>query len=387
MGLTRTGRRITRRASRHRSGRERPLVLHTLAHLGVGGVNSVVLQTLRFGRSFDHSVAFVTADAVTRLEEYRRLGVEPVCLGHAGNRTAVRTLSRAVRLLRELRPDVVHTNHRLDRWYFGIAARMTGTPTVTTLHSSTRPSTKARILSAPSLALSRRFVVVSEAVGKAARLQGVPSSRTRLVPSGIDTKRYQPGPQRSATLPALGVDDDMPLVLAVGRLYPVKAQHLLIEAAEHLVRQGLELNLIIVGDGARRQELESLRERSLAHDRIRLPGARTDIDVLMRAATIFVSASVSEGLPITVLEAMSSGVPVVASDIPPHREVLRHGGGLMFPVGDAAELARAIAALLEDEGRRRTMAHEARRVVLEDFSAELSAQRLGEVYRSVLTEP
>jgi glycosyltransferase involved in cell wall biosynthesis len=355
-----------------------------VSHLGMGGVNSVVLQQVRFGTAFEHRVAFVTAGGDTRRDEYRHRGIEPIGLGHVGNRTAVRTLTRAVRLLRVLRPDVVHANHRLDRWYFGIAARVTRTPMVTTLHSSSRPSAKARLLSLPSVALSQRFVVVSEAVGRAGRRQGIPRSRTCLVPTGVDTDEYRPEPGTSRPDTAERVDGDRPIVLAVGRLYPVKAQHRLIEAAEHLDRRGVDFDLIIVGEGAQRGVLDAQRERSLARDRVQLPGARTDVAKILRTAAVFASASVSEGLPVTVLEAMSSGVPVVASDIPPHREILRHGGGILVPDGDPARIADAIASLLTDEDRRRSMAHAARQVVLERFSAEISARRLGEVYRSVL---
>jgi glycosyltransferase involved in cell wall biosynthesis len=255
-----------------------------------------------------------------------------------------RALARA---LRDERPAAVY----VDGTHQAVAVRRAaeGLPLRILWHAQTAAPSH---LDADAVRASDTVVSVSPSVDL--RLAGCagPARRVRI-PNAVDLRRFAPGDaaERAAVRAALGVPPAAPLLLYVGSVEPAKGMAELVGAYRELVRALPAARLAVAGRGKPREEA---RLRAAARD---LPGlaflgARDDVERLYRAADLFLFASHTEGLPLCVLEAMASGCPVVATDIPGNRVLLEDGCGALAEVRSAGSLAAAALALLGDAPRR-----------------------------------
>ena len=183
----------------------------------------------------------------------------------------------------------------------------------------------------------------------------------------------------------LGVPPAAFLAGVLGRVHPGKGQHIFVAALADLVRRGIEVRGVIVGEGPHREYLQELAGRLGVADILTLTGHVADPGRYLRAADAIVVPSLKDSLPLVAMEAMSFGRPVVASragDLP----VLLNEGefGLLFPVGDAAALSSSLARLAKDPDLRRELGAKGRQRVVEAHSAETITRRLEAQYADVL---
>lgn len=194
--------------------------------------------------------------------------------------------------------------------------------------------------------------------------EGWPADRVSYVPNFVD--------DFAATAPAdragLGVPAGAKLVLGLGRLHEVKGFDVLIRAVAAIP----DMHLVIAGEGPERAALTALVRDCGVADRVHLPGWRTDVGALLRAADVFVSSSRHEPLGNMVLEAFSAGVPVVAAAAEGPRELITQGvDGLLVAIDDPAALAAAIADVLGDRGRGAALAAAGRARYEAEFAAPI----------------
>jgi glycosyltransferase involved in cell wall biosynthesis len=229
------------------------------------------------------------------------------------------------------------------------------------------------------LKIARQVTAVSEAAAEClTQLLGMPPARITVVPNMVDFEADQRGRSWPELAPGA-----CPIVF-VGRLHPMKGVPTLIEAAAMLKESGHQPEVRIVGDGPERAALlAQVQARGLECEVRLLPAQQHDsLPPLYRQAGIFVMPSVShEGLGLVVLEAMSFGLPIVASDHPAFRDVVIHGeNGLIFPRGEARALAEALAYLLERPAERQRLGRASRRKY---ESGEFTPERVAEKYLMV----
>lgn len=197
----------------------------------------------------------------------------------------------------------------------------------------------------------------SNSVADFYRTLGVPPDRIRVVPNGVRVDAVSPL-VRSEIRKEMGWAEDVPLVTYVGRLARQKRLEDLLWAFELLrvLRNG-DCRFAIVGDGPERQTLEQFAERIGNRDYVAFTGHRPDAARFLAASDLFWLASDFEGQSNSLLEAMALGIPVVASDIPPNREVVEPGAnGYLVPVGDRAAFSQAAQRLLENPAERNRLA-------------------------------
>jgi len=281
----------------------------------------------------------------------------------AGGRPSLRplpgaavSLARLAAELRRFRPDVVNVHFASgDVLYFLFLRPVFGYRLILSLHGSDllRPRSGLRAYLPGFLRASDSVTAVSRALAdKAAEVAG-PGADIRILPNGIDTRFWSPG--GSARRNGL---------VAAGRLDHVKGFDLLIEAMTRLPNAHLD----IYGEGPERGALEALAQERGVADRVRLPG-RADRETLRRAfqhAAVLAMPSRSEGLPLTLLEAMACGLPPVASSVGDIPDIVTPDAGRLVPPEDVEALAEALgAALAEDADARRGAA----RTRVEKFSA------------------
>ena len=357
-------------------------ILHLITTLGVGGAEKhlLILTRGQVARGHEVRVAYLKGEGeLTRDFEAQGVGVVKLqggggALGRLpklGELLAARGQLR--RLLREWRPDVLHT-HLLKADTLGaLSARAGG---VRALVASKHNDERA-LLSAPvSLVhgwLSRRVartICLSDHVARFVEQHGrVPRGRIRRVYYGVDPDALQPRRTRTAVRAELGLPPDAPVLVCVGRLAPQKDHPTLLAALALLPP---EVVLLVVGgdpfgDGATRL---AARARELGvSDRVRFLGIRHDVPDLLGASDLFVLPSLWEGLGLVFLEAMAVSLPTVATNVSAIPEVVPDGvGGWLVPPGRPDELARAIAAALADPAERGRRGAAGRALLLQRFT-------------------
>lgn len=304
----------------------------------------------------------------------------------------VSRLGRLVRVLRALKPDVVHVHTDYATIIGLVAARVCGLPAVATMHGmtsyQTRWNTAKRLLEIVALRLgANRIVVVASSAIPGMRAQfKLPAQRIVTVPNAVGAAYFQPpsGFDRAAKRRELGVADDEVLVATIGRLAPVKGHAVLLEAVATLKERCPRARYAIVGGGPERPGLEEQVRRLGLDAQVQILGERQDVLQLLLASDLFVLPSLSEALPQALLEAMAAGVPCVATDVGGVSDVLVPGqAGWLVPPGNAAALAAALGDALGDPVRAAEYGAAGRARVKASFAMEARLNRLEALYREV----
>lgn len=380
-------------------------VLHTLAALKTGGINSLLLRNLRHMNDprLKHHVCVLGRVDAAYAKEYAKLGIEPIPLDHKGWHSGLRTFRRLLSLLKEEDIDVVHAHFPLDGAYVALASSLLRIPFIFSLHSDRISAVKRGHLEVPNWKQTLRarvadrliftsadcIVAVSRTTGRGSiKWRGAPPEKVKTIYNGIDVHEFTPSTpcdERSLSLRSdLQIPEDAPVLLNVGRLTPQKGQALLISVMRHLQERVPNAVLLIAGDGELRSALESRVEQCRMQEKIRLLGLRHDVSDLMRLADAFVFPSLSEGFGITLLEAMAAEVPVVASDIPPLAEIISNGvNGILASVGNARAFVDKVARILQDPDFASVLGEAARAEVQARFDIRHTAHQTEMLYRQL----
>ena len=231
--------------------------------------------------------------------------------------------------------------------------------------------------------LLARGVLVVNSQSLAARF---PKYAPRVIPNGVDFRVFDQLPERMDARRLLGLPEGRPLLAFVGKVIPVKRVEWLLEVLRRLP----DVNAVVVGgytedhygDAYYRELMQTYSD---VRDRLTFAGEVVwdRVPDYLAAADVFVFPSKFEGQPNAVLEAMAAGLPVVASDIPAHRELIRHGE-TGFLASDPASMSRFVSDLMRDDGLRHRMGSEGRAYVREHLSTQASAAGYLELYRSMV---
>lgn len=358
---------------------DRPRLLHVVNSLCCGGLESEVVYLVagleRLG--FDQAVCCLNdrGDIAGRLAPSVPVWA---CAEEVSRAPAFRKLAGHIR---SWGPDVIHLRNG-GTWADGVlAAMLTGRrgSLVFSIHGWDRighmPPRRAIIYRQLARLTPYLASISRETAHQFACETGIPEHRFRILDSGVDVERFRP--------PDLPRDTGRLVLGCVSRLDPIKAHDVLIEAFARVVAAGHDLELRFFGDGPTRPELERLaRERQLG-DRVQFLGLAHDIPERLREMDLFVLSSHREGRPVAIMEALASGLPVIATAVGSIPGLVTEGstGSLVTP-GDVAGLAEAIGRLAGAPLQRRQMAAEARRRAV----SHLSLDRMVEQYAAFYTE-
>lgn len=332
-------------------------------------------------------VAFLPADGEGWLADQLAdtgVRIEPFRLGGPLSRRSAHRLAEA---LRRHRVAIAHSHEFAMAVYGAWAARRAGIPHLITMHGGRYYARRLRRRAALRIAamLSTRLVAVADHV--AARLAGdllLRRSRIATVPNGVPAVPATGSRVRGE----LGLAANDRLVLAVGNLYPVKGHALLLEAAALLAEQLPTLHVAVAGRGPLEQPLAAHARRLGVARRVHLLGLRPDVPDLLAAADLFALPSLSEGLPLALLEAMHARVPIVASDVGEVRTALADGGaGILVPPGDPAALAAAIRRVFTEPETAQQLATTATQRARAEYDVCRAAERYAALYCAALRTP
>ena len=338
-----------------------------------------------------HAVAVASLrDPEAYEEAFARIGVPVTGLGMRRGVPDPRAIARLAGLVRRWRPDIVHSHMvhanllaRVTRLFSPMPVQIS---TAHNLSEGARWRDFAYRLTDPLCTLTTN--VCRACVERFVAVGAVPRRKIVYLPNGLDTQAFDRDERARAELRRTLEVADAFVWLAVGRLDTQKDYPNLLRAVAALPQEvARPVRVLVAGAGPELDALQALAaDLGLPPERVRFLGPRTDVPALMSAADGFVLSSAWEGLPMVLLEAAGSRLPLVATDVGGNAEIVREGGGgLLVPAGDAPALAGALArvmALSSDE--RAAWGLASRRHVEEDFDIETIVDRWEALYERLL---
>lgn len=363
--------------------------MHVVQSLEVGGLENGVVNLLNqlSDQRFKHVVCCLT-HAGRLAKRIQSKDVEIVEMGLPTDRFRF-PLFTLRRLIRRWSPDVLHTRGwgTIDAVF---AARAAGVPRL--IHGehgreATDPeglNRKRNIVRKCFSPLVDRFVTVSDDLRLwLTRTVGISPLKVMTIHNGVDTDKFI-GDGRDAARRMLGMDASTFVFGTVGRLDPVKDHGSLVQAFAAIARADRRACLVIVGDGPMRSQIESKVAELAMGERVRLLGERPDVSMLLKAFDVFVLTSIAEGISNTILEAMASGLPIVATRVGGNPELIEHGiSGHMVAARDVRGLTGAFANYLVDPALCQQHGRAARQRVVDKFSLERMAADYADLYLSL----
>jgi sugar transferase (PEP-CTERM/EpsH1 system associated) len=348
------------------------VVVHVLRSLETGGQEMMCARLVECLDPRRHRPVVVSLQGEGHLGgELRERGIEVRCL-NAPEGFRAGLVWRLADLLWRTGARIVHCHNRKAFLYGALAARLAPwVRVVFTKHgASFWEGGPAARLGRALVRRSHAVVAVSEDIAGPLREEGWTSpGRLRTILNGVDTDRFRPHLPPPALPDALGLRPEHRVIGTVARLSPEKDQATLLRAFAPVAQSIPVARLLIVGDGPERGALEALAAELELREHVIFAGERPDVARLLGAMDVFALPSLSEGTSLTLLEAMASGLPVVATAVGGTPEVVADGQtGFLVPPRDPAALAEALKQTLADQDAARRMGSAGRQTVLERYS-------------------
>ena len=364
-------------------------VVHFLDSDTYGGCEEVVLQLLAgLDKEKWRPVLFHhDKPEISRLiDEAHKLGIPAWVVPQITSHNALTSIPKFIRILKDVKPAIFHAHLNWPlgcRYGLGLAWLSRVPAIVATAHlyspiSGVRFSKFKQFLQ--SVAIGRYIAVSNEVKERFCQNLGVPESKIRVVQNGIRLEPFDQSADLSLRL-ALTEGRNCPIVFTPARLHTQKGHQYLLDAAAMIP----EAIFVLAGDGPERNDLEQRACELGIEMRVRFLGNRQDIPKLLATCDLFVLPSLYEGLPISVLEAMAAGKPIVATDIGGTKEaIINQETGLLVSPGNAQELAGAIKRMLSDPKLSAQIGAAGKERAKQLFSAEAMAKNVGLVYAELL---
>lgn len=358
---------MRRRINLPLDGRGPLRVMYLVTSMPVGGAETLLVNLIR---RMDRNRF---APELCCMKELGPLGEEmqkevPTFHNMLSGKYDLRVVPRLTELFAMREIDAVVTVGAGDKMFWGrLCAWLAGVPVVASAIHSTGWPDSINWLNRRLTSITDRFIGVAAPHGKhLVEVEGFPQEKVTVIPNGIDTDRFVANAQtREEIRGQWGVSEDTAVCGIVAALRPEKDHALFLKAAAHVVEQAPQSHFVIVGDGPERPGIEALRDELGLQDHVTMTGSRSDIPELLSAMDCFALTSKNEASPVSILEAMSTQLPVVAPRVGSIPDAVDDGvNGLLVEASNLDETADAMAALMQDADKRAEMGKAAREKVL-----------------------
>ena len=361
-------------------------VMHLIHQLGAGGAENGIINLVNNSSTDKFTVSICAFQGGGT--QTKRLSTESVDLFEfnkcSGNNIVFPL--KLCGLFKAWKPHIVHT-HAWGTFIEGlVGAKLAGVPCVVHGEHGTIQQKRRHILAQRfAWNFSDQILSVSNSHrDQLHRTVGYPLEKIRVITNGVDSKKFCFAESGKRIRESLGISSDSFVVGTIGRLVPVKNQALLMNAFAAIAMNKNNLILLVVGDGPLRATLESMANNIGISERVIFTGIRSDIPELLRTMDVFVLSSLNEGMPNTILEAMSSSLPVIATDVGGNSEVVKHKiTGLITPSGNVDALAGALVYLIENEDKVKAFGTNGRKVINEAYDLPVMVKNYEEMYERI----
>ena len=354
-------------------------VAHVVQNLDVGGLERVVINLVNHTHTDRYTPVVVTlGDGGTM----KHLAQCPVVSCHKSDGFAYTLPTRMAGTFRKYHVKIVHCHNFSPLIYGAAAGRLAGAAGILYTVHGAKTSSRRKQAWVYRLGLVDRVVTVSNDARRIAIEQaGLPERVVETIVNGVPLEEYVTAFDREAKRRELGIEGTRPVFGIVARLTPAKDHAMLFDAFAELVRRAPDALLLVVGDGELEYTLERRVDSLAMSESIRFLGRRDDIPDILRAIDVFVLSSHTEGLSVTLLEAMAASLPIVATRVGGNSEVVVHEEtGLLVPPSDPALFADAMARLADDRELASAMGRAGRERAREVFSVEAMVDRYERIY-------
>jgi glycosyltransferase involved in cell wall biosynthesis len=315
------------------------------------------------------------------------------------------TLYRLIAFFREWKPDIVETHTAKAGTLGRVAARIAGVPArIHVFHGHVFDGFFSARRAKTFLQIERwlatqttRIIALGEHQRTDLLTRGVGfNAQVVSIPLGFDLQRFSSSPIGVSRSHPTGLRHELgishadratvPVISMIARLVPTKAHEVFLAAAQLVLEEIPSARFVIVGDGEQRSRLEALADQLLPHIAVRFLGWRTDTPAIFSETDLIMHTSDSEGMPVSIIEALASGVPVVATNVGGIPDLIRDGvNGHLVPPRNPEAVARAALSILRDPNRRASMAVEARASVVPEYEVDTLVARMDRLYREIVT--
>jgi glycosyltransferase involved in cell wall biosynthesis len=361
-------------------------VLHLISSGGMYGAENVVAALVRNLNGAGHSAsvglfenAHIAKNNVADLLVSRGVPVVQIPCNGRVDRGTVRTI-REIVAAEQI--DILHLHGYKADIYGYFAARKLDVPVVSTCHLWTRQTPAIRVYEFLDALFLRRFdavVAVSDMIAEEARRAGIAAEKVTTIDNGIDLSPF------SSATPTLQKQDGRLLIGAVGRLVSQKGMDYFLRAARAALAANPELNFVIVGDGPDRGKLEQLAKELAIDTKVTFAGSRADMPGVYASLDLFVLASLDEGMPMVVLEALASSRPVIATDVGAVQKLIHVGKtGMLVPPANVQALTQAILDLARNPNLRDQLGRQGKALVETQYSSAAMTQKYLKIYKTLL---
>jgi len=352
-------------------------VLQIVGNAIVGGMENYVARLVeRLPRErYDVSVLAPFESPFTdRLREH---GAD-VFITQVTDEPSWQSIQLASALIQSRAVDVIQSHLPNAHVLAGLAGRLTGRPVLATVHGRAMTTLDIEV---QRLAGSHLAVVCRQSYFQALGV-GIDPRHVHFVPNGVDVERFRPQHSRTGALRTrFAIDAEAPLVGFIGRLSVEKGPDLFLRAALSIRAQCPDAHFVLVGEGAMLKQLQLFVSRFGLADAVHFAGSQDDMPAVFDELDVVVSSSLSEAMPLAVMEAMASGVPVVACKVGGIPDLIEHGvTGWLAPEGDYDELATRVVDLLEDDALRLAAGKASRARAVGRFALDQSVEATARLF-------
>jgi glycosyltransferase involved in cell wall biosynthesis len=366
-------------------------ILHIIENLNIGGAQVRLLNDLKFidKKRFNNTVCSLSAEGKLSTQ-ISALGVETYSLNRL---PSWKSIFKLAEIIRKNRIDVIHTQLFFSDLYGRFLGKILRVPAiVTTVQSSVYEpdnnylySLKRKLLDSYSGRLcNRKFIAVSEFVKcSISKHLKINPGKIEVIPNYVDIEELSRirGQDLERIKRELSIQEEDIVLITVGRLNPAKGIQYLLLALAKVITDYKNIKLFVVGDGFYRKDLERQAQELGLEKNVIFLGERDDVRELLHLSDIFVLPTLSEGLPVSLLEAMAVGIPAIASDIGPVCEIIKNGEtGILFKAKDGQSMTRAIVGLISNLDKAKELGERGKNFVKIKYDPLKNAKLLEQFY-------
>jgi len=389
----------------NRQGKRKKIV-RIISRLNIGGpaIHAILLSS-EFNKNGDNDV-LVTGRPSSFEGDMSNFAlsknIQPVVIPELGREISlvrdIKALLKLYRLLKKQKPDIVHTHTAKAGTLGRLAAIFAGVPVkIHTFHGHifdgyfNRLKAKFFLVIERFLALfSDRVIAVSDQIKSdiTKKLRVTNEKKCVTIPLGLELEKFaEPHAEESGFRKKFNIDDDTVFVGLVGRLVPIKNHKMLLSAAEKIknMHQDVKIAFAIIGDGETRDSLFDFVKSHRLGDIVFFAGWQEDLPPVYAGLDIVALTSLNEGTPVSIIEAMASGKPVIATDVGGVKDLITDGKtGLLVASSDVDDFADKLLALARDKEKQKILGENAKRSVIEKYSKRRLVNDVNALYEEVL---